>query len=222
MRTREVLRRLSFFLYPNRCPFCDGFIDGAELWHDECYTRLPLWNEKVKTDANGDLSALYVCFEYSGAAREAVYRYKAGGYVSPADAFAAIITENIGDAALRTDIVTAVPTTLIRRAELGYSTAGEIARRVAENIRKPYRNTLLADPDKKQQKLLHHEERRENALKSFMPKKGLSLSGKTVLLIDDICSTGSTISACAKILKAAGAKEVIGAVFARPRLAEKG
>ncbi len=218
MRAREVLRRLSFFIYPNRCPFCDGFIDGCELWHDECFTRLPLWNEKDEPPEN--LSELYVCCEYAGAVREAMLRYKVGGYVCPADAFSAAIVENLGEAANRADMVTAVPATLPRRAELGYSTAAEIAKRVAEIIRRPYKNTLLAAPDKKEQKLLKSDDRRENALKSFLPKRDLSLSGKTVLLIDDVCSTGSTLSVCAGILKAAGAEEVIGAVFARPRLAD--
>ena len=57
----------------------------------------------------------------------------------------------------------------------------------------------------------------QNAKDIFAPGK-IAVAGKTVLLIDDIATTGSTLDDCARALKGAGAKEVIGFVFARNKL----
>lgn len=54
------------------------------------------------------------------------------------------------------------------------------------------------------------------------PNQDLShLAGKTILLVDDVSTTGSTLNDCARALKGAGAKEVIGFVFARGKLDKK-
>ncbi|MDO8495298.1 MAG: phosphoribosyltransferase family protein, partial [bacterium] len=59
------------------------------------------------------------------------------------------------------------------------------------------------------------EERRNNIAGIFSCAKTAQLNGKTVLLIDDVCTTGSTLNACAEVLKAAGAEKVIGLVVAK-------
>ncbi len=50
----------------------------------------------------------------------------------------------------------------------------------------------------------------------------MSLKGKTVVLADDVITTGATVNACAKALKQAGASEVVGFALARPQMAMMG
>ena len=61
----------------------------------------------------------------------------------------------------------------------------------------------------------------ENLFRIYAHRKGIDWTGKTILLIDDISTTGSTLDDCARALKGAGAKEVIGFVFARNKLGSK-
>ena len=93
---------------------------------------------------------------------------------------------------------------------LGWSVAADAIKRV----RNPKPQADM--PDK--------QSRIENMLNVFAcpPKNDLSyLAGKTILLIDDVSTTGSTLNDCARALKGVGAKEVIGFVFARGRLDSK-
>jgi len=62
---------------------------------------------------------------------------------------------------------------------------------------------------------LSDEERKENLKGSFSCRSPDLVKGKKIILIDDVYTTGSTMEECAKVLKMAGAKEVVGIVVAR-------
>ena len=61
---------------------------------------------------------------------------------------------------------------------------------------------------------LTHPQRRRNVKGAFAVRKGHPFNEKTVLLVDDISTSGATLNECAKTLKAAGAKKVYTAVLA--------
>jgi ComF family protein len=61
---------------------------------------------------------------------------------------------------------------------------------------------------------LNKQERVKNIKNAFQVKDGTRLPGAKILVIDDICTTGSTINECARVLKQAGAMEVYGLVLA--------
>lgn len=62
---------------------------------------------------------------------------------------------------------------------------------------------------------LNYKERKENVYDAFSVLKNAQIEGKTILLVDDVMTTGATMNACAKALLEAGAKRVNGLVFAR-------
>lgn len=75
--------------------------------------------------------------------------------------------------------------------------------------------SLFRRKHRRPQTELAPEARAENASKIFSCPKAEGLAGKTVILVDDVCTTGSTLDACAKVLKEAGAQKVIGLVVAK-------
>lgn len=77
-----------------------------------------------------------------------------------------------------------------------------------------------------QMKIANYQERKENVSGAFSLKNNTGipnerenvLKGKTILLVDDICTTGATMNECAKILKLNGAKKIYGVVIARQEI----
>lgn len=213
MKLWELRRLAAAFFLPNRCPFCDDIIGIREFWCGRCYKRLKLMDnaEEILPGLDGLMS---VC-RYSGRARTGVVRMKKGYYRYPIDAFAVLIAENAHQLIAEADLITAVPTGRRRRRELGYAQSVEIAKLVSDISGKPFRRVLAVTAAKKEQKLLNAEQRRENALASYVLTAPGKVVGKNVLIIDDVCTTGSTLGAIAEMMKSAGAKSVTGAVFAR-------
>ena len=62
---------------------------------------------------------------------------------------------------------------------------------------------------------LKREERRENVKDAFEARRPEELRGKTILLVDDVCTTGATLEACARALKEAGARRIGALTVAR-------
>ena len=213
MRAWELRRTIAAFIMPNHCPFCDAIIGVRRLWCDPCYDCLRFLDSPGEIPHGLDSFAA-VC-AYTGRARSAVLRLKQGYYRYPADAFAVLIAENVAQLIQQADFITAVPSSRQRRKELGYAQGELIAKMVAEISRKPFRRIFRTTEDKREQKLLDPVSRRDNAKKSFRMRENADVRGSRVLIIDDVCTTGATLSALAEIIREAGAVSVSGAVFAR-------
>ena len=212
-KMRGLRRAALALLLPNRCPFCDGLIGATAYWCEDCYSALPFL--KRMPDAYGDLDALYSCCEYKRKAVAAVHRMKSGSYSYAPDAFAVLMTELSGDITERIDIVTSVPCSLKRRLEIGYDHAARIAKNIASRRSFRYKRLLKVTKVKREQKRLSREERIENARNSYKILNKRYIIDKNILLVDDVTTTGATLSAIAAELKAAGAEKVIGLTFAK-------
>lgn len=112
------------------------------------------------------------------------------------------------------DVIVPVPLHARRFAERGFNQAEKIASHVATCTAIPIYTGGLSRPRKTlQQALLSKSEREKNVENAFVARP--VYKGKTILLVDDVYTTGSTMQACAKALLAAGAKEVRGFSIAR-------
>lgn len=107
-------------------------------------------------------------------------------------------------------LIVAVPLTEDRELERGYNQAEELAKIVGERLNVAFdREILLKTRDTSAQKKLSRTERQENVKGAYHVRKRKAVHDKTVILVDDIMTTGATGSECARVLKNAGAKEVI-------------
>ena len=89
-----------------------------------------------------------------------------------------------------------------------------LARRLGQVLRIPVETPLSVRPGTRPQKELTRDERLQNARGAFVCQPGADLTGKRVLLVDDIITTGATASACALALLQAGATDVTVAAVA--------
>jgi len=121
-----------------------------------------------------------------------------------------------GGAAFQADVVVPVPLHRQRERERGYNQAALIAKPLAKRLGLPYKSVLLTRirprPDKH---LLSYEERWESVRGAFATRPGSQVDNLRVLLVDDVMTSGATLDSCAKTLRGAGARSVIGLTLAR-------
>jgi len=99
----------------------------------------------------------------------------------------------------------------------GFNQAELLGNKIAEHLDIHIRTDILVRTKntKAQSKIHDHETRNENISEAFVCVKPDAVKQKNILLIDDVCSTGSTLNECAGVLKNAGAYKVWGVVVAR-------
>lgn len=155
---------------------------------------------------------------YEAEAREAVNRYKSHGALWLRDDFcdwleAAARARFDADAV---DAVLPVPSTAWHRMDRGYNQCAYLARGVADRIgRRCEEGVLRRCGRPRRQAGLSESERRENAKGTFAARRPERVRGRTLLVVDDIMTTGSTLSDCARALKEAGAWRVWCLALAR-------
>lgn len=99
----------------------------------------------------------------------------------------------------------------------GFNQGGLLAKDISDSYHIPYHDDILArvaDP-KHQADIKGKEDRIHNVRNNFVVTNSALVRGRTMILVDDICTTGSTLNECARVLKKSGAKRVIGFVIAR-------
>lgn len=114
------------------------------------------------------------------------------------------------------DVVLPMPTTLFHRWDRGYSQTELLAKELARRIDRRFDAGALARKGHpRRQSQLTEAERRENVKGTFAVRRPEWIRGRTVLVVDDILTTGSTLSEAALALKEQGAAYVLGAALAR-------
>ncbi|MBF0619038.1 MAG: ComF family protein [Candidatus Omnitrophica bacterium] len=107
------------------------------------------------------------------------------------------------------DMIIPVPLHATRMRERGYNQAELLAERAADILGKPLQNGLLVRHRyTPRQSELGQKERLNNIANAFSIKSRLQIQGKSVILVDDLLTTGATASSAAGALKAAGASKV--------------
>ncbi|MDP3697622.1 MAG: phosphoribosyltransferase family protein [Candidatus Taylorbacteria bacterium] len=114
-------------------------------------------------------------------------------------------------------VITFVPLRHDRLNWRGFNQAELIAKALADIVQQAVRSDVILriKSSKPQAEIKEREERLKKPRGVFGVIDGAGIAGKTIILVDDVCTTGATLNECARILKEAGAKKVIGFVIAR-------
>ena len=236
-RAPQAARWLAERLFPRRCPFCGALLgaDAAEGTH--CPTCAPEETRLRHTpprlpEGEHDLSAVtqaMAAYYYADAVRLAILRTKRVGcpwYARElADRmavllFGALPADRVGEppqyAGLPTlplyNCIVPVPPRQPLPGVPGFPLL--LAQRLGAVLGIPVEQPLYLKRKGAPQKSLDRAARQRNARESFACLPGVDLSGKRVLLVDDIITTGATVSACALALLEAGAEDVTAAALA--------
>ena len=169
---------------------------------------------------------------YEGTARDLLLAFKLGKRASLAYVLADLLGDYLaaGGVSQAADLIVPVPLHWLRRARRGFNQAALLAYEIGLRFRLPVAPRLLARRRATvSQTAFSGLHRTANVRDAFALKRGggglgwlrrllgrpRSILGRRVLLIDDILTTGSTVHECAKVLREAGAAEVVVATVAR-------
>lgn len=221
---RETAREL---LFPRRCPVCDGIVrPWGEKICPECLGSLklltPPWCMKCGKKLDGDEEYCADCarishvfdrgralYEYRSAAWS-IYRMKYGGRQEYAEFFGEEMARYLGSFVrqARPDGIVPIPLHRRRLRRRGYNQAALLALALGERLGIPvYENLLVRVKNTKPLKLQNPSERINNLKKAFnITENDVKL--KTILLVDDIYTTGSTMDEAARMLRQHGAERI--------------
>jgi competence protein ComFC len=216
------------WLYPPMCGGC-----GRELsrWCPECQEKAALLPKIVCQCCGQVLNNPGLCTEcqdcqpaytalrswagFSGPVRNALHRLKYKKDIALGEILARHLVNMLGELAWKIDIVAPVPIGVARLAERGYNQATFLALPVALAIGRPYRPTALVKvKETRTQVGLNSEQRKVNVVGAYQARTN-RVMGKSVLVVDDVTTTGATLHACAEALLDAGASQVYGLTLAR-------
>lgn len=165
----------------------------------------------VLTDSVAGLRSAFI---YGGAIRGAIIDLKYHGEFARANHLAELLLEALPDA-WEWDVVVPVPLSARRHRERGFNQSELLAKRIGVMTGRPIEPMLLRTRETRQQVGLPLVDRRDNVRGAFAVEHGDAIRDRTVLLIDDVVTTTSTISACADTLHDAGALSVVVLTLAR-------
>jgi ComF family protein len=151
----------------------------------------------------------------------AIARFKYHGQIVLARPLGGIMTEALSGSAgdldpATIDVICPVPLHSSRQRERGFNQSQLLAEEISSAIGKPVRDLLDRVRPTAPQVDLPARARAENVRRAFEAKEDAGIAGHTVLLIDDLFTTGATLIECGRALRAAGAAEVRVLTLARP------
>ncbi|MBI3283039.1 ComF family protein [Candidatus Curtissbacteria bacterium] len=196
----ECFSKIEFIEHPV-CPHCERPAVGGRV-HPGCFRKY-------------GLNGLIVICRYRGPVRAAIVKIKYKWVWDIEKVLVDLIVQNLWKFDFPSDsALVPVPLHSKRKRWRGFNQAELLARDLAKRFKHPYVDLLIRNRDTKPQVDLKSGERKKNVLGAFSLRhasrgeQNRNLVGKSFILVDDVFTTGATMSECAKVLKRAGASEV--------------
>ena len=237
---RKIANSILELLFPSNiyCVSCKSIIDKTRPYAlcDECMATFrwangrtcekcgKLLQENYVHDICVDCREIehpftkgYTCVQYGVKERELLLAFKYGGQSFIGEKIAEVMADRIRPENLEIDLVIPVPMFKAKQKKRGYNQAAVIAKCLSKKLGLPYsENVLMRIENTPAMSGLTSFERRINMENAFCLSQNLAgeVKGKSILLVDDIYTTGSTLAACSQILLEQGAFEVRVITFA--------
>ena len=194
-------------LIPARCIFCRKYLpyDADAPFCSSCQLyidSLPV--NELQIPAGVCRYAL----DYLADVRRAIIAYKFHNKPQYGRALGELLVPLIV-AAGDVDCVTWAPVSALRLAKRGYDQSRLLAEAAGQSLGIPVRSLLRKHRNTRKQSQTPHEKRSENVRGAYSLAGHTSPAGLRIVLVDDIVTTGSTISECCRVLYEAGAREVV-------------
>lgn len=237
----RVFSWLKNILFPPRCIFCDCFIEpnSHNYFCENCIGKVEFCSESIccvkcgkPIESFGKKQFCYFCanenakyfnritsvFIYKDLARAAVKRFKSKGLMSYTETFTQCLVAQIADEynAVNFDFLCGVLANNSKKSKRkDFDQVQLLCERLSVKLGLPYRRKVFARTRETQkQSSLGYLERQTNLKDSVKVISQCNVKDKSVLLIDDVCTTRASIIEYARALKTAGAKTVYAATVA--------
>lgn len=233
-----LLETFGSLLYPAHCAGCGCAVRGGADFCDACRGVLhpvkPPLCDVCSLPFEGMIDGKVVCPNCSdagfafdcvvpavgihGLARDLVHRMKYGRDSTLCRVLAGIAADAFRDprlAGIEFDALVPVPLHSLRRRDRGFNQAALIASALSTLRGIPVADVIVRHRSTGNQALLDRERRRQNLRDAFSLRKNARVSDQSLLLVDDVVTTGSTLDACAEVLLSAGSGPVRAITVAR-------
>jgi ComF family protein len=234
----DALHSVASLFYPATCVVCAANVERSEYLCPDCQRRAPRivapFCAKCSEPFPGAVTQAFRCancehrllhfdcavaaYRSRGLVRQLVHEFKYAKQRHLRYPLAAWLRETLDDPRLRDrhfDVIVPVPLHPARERERGFNQAALLADLLGIAIGGPVRLVLERTRYTTTQTAYDRAERMENLRGAFRLRKNQDVRDLRVLLIDDVLTTGSTLSECARVLKEAGAVSIHAATAAR-------
>lgn len=203
-------------LFPPRCPFCGKLTGEHGVLCHACQSSLPCTEDEGEQTLPGGVRCASPLW-YEGCVREGVLRYKFRGVSSAAQAMGGLIAQCAAEHfSGEFDVVTWVPVGPERLRRRGYDQSRLLAEAACRRWdAKPEQLVFKPRDVPAQSGLRDSAARRANVLGVY--EASSAAAGRRILLVDDVVTTGATLSECARTLLWAGASSVVCVTLAKAR-----
>ncbi len=215
------------------CSLCEEEVIDGGTCHlcDSCYNKLEFITRACEKcgDSVGsfdrfclnckenhkDFNYCVCVAKLKDAGKDLIYKLKYGKQPFVANAIAQLMAEKFRkDVKDDFDYVTYVPITRAKMKERGFCQTELIAKKLAKDLGFTLKeNLILRVKDNKEQTELNRAERKKNLEDAFVIDDSIDLTGKSVLVVDDVYTTGATMQEMNKLLRSKGASIVCGIMF---------
>lgn len=232
--SQKITQLINIFL-PNLCPSCKDFtVSGQGVCHS-CAAQLSyIGNNHCKIctlpfdlAVGNDMECgeclksppffdkIYAPFLYDGTIIKLILQFKHHDALFLAPTLSNFLKSTLDNHNIQADLILPVPLHYKKLLKRKYNQSQILATYIASYIKKPLKASMLTRIKDGSQKGKNKSERQHNVRNSFALSNKKALMGKTILLVDDVITTGATVNEIARILKKNGAKKVLVISLAR-------